>query len=179
MNLFGKHISNSNKCSTCGNILDTDSLFCLKCGSPINPSTDNVADGEEKADGKKKCPGCSAMVEEESDFCWNCGYIFATLLKRCPKCNAILTSGTDKCSVCDTVVLSEGIAIEEPLSFGTSTIAEKTAESILKTGVPEASSEIGDDAVKKPISEASEESLDLTESDKEAASKYFHKPPAL
>ena len=50
-------------CCTCGNELETDAVFCSKCGTKI----------EDNSEVHKFCIGCGNALDKDSVFCTKCG----------------------------------------------------------------------------------------------------------
>lgn len=46
-----------NRCPKCGDVVETNELFCTKCGTPL----------------QLKCPKCGMINDYKNDFCKNCG----------------------------------------------------------------------------------------------------------
>ena len=53
-------------CPNCNNPIQTESLFCTKCGFKI-----------ENAASEKTCPSCGKVVANDTAFCTQCGYRFS------------------------------------------------------------------------------------------------------
>ena len=49
-----------NKCVNCGASLDDDAMFCVVCGTKVQPAG-------------PQCPHCGAPIDEDSVFCTSCG----------------------------------------------------------------------------------------------------------
>jgi len=54
------HHEESPKCSSCGEVCDTEDLYCSRCGKPL-------------ASLKKQCPVCKAEIKSNATFCTKCG----------------------------------------------------------------------------------------------------------
>ncbi len=50
----------SRKCFNCGELYDSDDLYCSRCGKPL-------------ASPKKPCPECKAEIKSNATFCTKCG----------------------------------------------------------------------------------------------------------
>lgn len=50
----------SRECSNCGELYDSEDLYCSRCGKPL-------------ASPKKPCPECKAEIKSDATFCTKCG----------------------------------------------------------------------------------------------------------
>jgi ribosomal protein L40E len=82
------------KCTLCGTINSTDSLFCKQCGSKLRPS---------------ECPRCNALVGAGARFCSQCGTSLApndlATGKICQSCGFVNTPETTYCKRCALKIL--------------------------------------------------------------------------
>lgn len=66
-------------CKYCGSKLDNDSVFCSKCGNPVD-AADNKKQKQQSEDSGEpklgKCPNCGGLVKSFSTNCEFCGYEF-------------------------------------------------------------------------------------------------------
>ena len=54
--------SNTRFCVVCGNVLNENSAFCTKCGTPVTSADSSIA-----------CPCCGTKLTKETKFCVKCG----------------------------------------------------------------------------------------------------------
>ncbi|MBK7705990.1 MAG: zinc ribbon domain-containing protein [Acidobacteria bacterium] len=94
------------KCTTCGAVLDGDSVFCNECGTVQAAAVAApVAIPEET--GLKPCPQCAKRVAETVKFCPSCAFDFSkavgepeTASATCPKCGRNFAATDEFCRHC-------------------------------------------------------------------------------
>gem|GEM_PF-168263 len=75
-------------CIHCGEMIDRDSRFCLKCAS--------------KSPFGYLCPFCLRTIQRGYAVCSGCGKSMTTT---CPFCNGQTFVGSEKCDVCNESVM--------------------------------------------------------------------------
>lgn len=154
-------------CPSCGCPLDDDAVFCTGCGRAIDAPVPAAHDFSEMArenppatpecvpehvpKSGKICPTCGSSVDDDSRFCSACGRVFEEILHRCSFCNAIIAPDSGVCAVCGSPVGS-------------------LAESIVSETVPDSEPA----AHAEPVMNG-----EITEKERRAAERNFHKPPKL
>lgn len=90
-------------CPNCGADVQSDALFCGKCGYKV--------EAEEKNNKTKICKKCGSLIPVDSAFCTNCGCKadkeFA--VKICPVCGKNLDEGVIFCENCGAKVSEESV----------------------------------------------------------------------
>ena len=61
------------RCDACGAIITSDSLFCNKCGTGIEPLDFTPLGLDAPAPAVRTCPSCGAELAEDALFCEKCG----------------------------------------------------------------------------------------------------------
>lgn len=76
-------------CPNCGTVVDKNSIFCPRCGTP-RPEP-------------KKCSYCGNILDDGTMFCGKCGkqYVEPVI---CPTCSAQVPGGVEFCGNCGTKV---------------------------------------------------------------------------
>lgn len=81
------------KCQNCGMENQSDSLYCVKCGTKISTATNSQSN--------KFCPNCGTSNSEENSFCIKCGLALdGTNNNICPYCHSEIEPGVLKCKNC-------------------------------------------------------------------------------
>lgn len=178
MGLFDKRGKTTKKdsCWKCGAILEEGSAFCDQCGSSVANTYDKgyvspLETANVSLEGKKECPRCGYANESESLFCSECGYRYESALDRCSVCGAILDETDDFCSVCGT---ANSLKKHEKSNNHGAVTTEKTDSvysSVSKFNFDKEAT--GSSSIHKVISD------EITDNERAAAVRNFHKPPVL
>ncbi len=170
MGLFNKkNRASANCCINCGAVLEDDSLFCMECGTAVQP---NASLGCNEG---KLCPECGEMVDDDSNFCCSCGHVFETILNRCSKCNAIIPDEAEVCAMCGTATGKVASAFTAKTDHVSAPVAESVSEPVsVSTITP---SEVSAPSLRSSMIGTSSEKI--KEEELRAAERNFHKPSAL
>ena len=90
------------ECRNCKKQYDDSSMFCIECGSKLEPVVVYAS----------YCPKCGAGQTADAIFCTNCGSKVVEEIKedKCPGCGRVAEEGTIFCPECGTKI--EGSPVE-------------------------------------------------------------------
>ena len=90
------------ECRNCKKQYDDSSMFCIECGSKLEPVVVYAS----------YCPKCGAGQSADAIFCTNCGSKLVEEIKedKCPGCGRVAEEGTIFCPECGTKI--EGSLVE-------------------------------------------------------------------